>query len=42
MVERKDDEDILCDPDGGEGYYEEECEDHEPSYVIRRLMLTPK
>ena len=42
MVEREEDENILCDLDGDEEYHKEEYEDHEPSYVIRRLMLTPK
>ena len=42
MVEQEEYENILYDPDGDEEYHEEEYEDHEPSYVIRRLMLTPK
>ena len=42
MVEREEDENILCDPNEDEKCYEEDYEDHEPSYVIRRLMLTPK
>ena len=42
MVEREEDEDIRYDPYEDDEYYEGEYEDHEPSYVIRRLMLTPK
>ena len=42
MVEQKEVEDILCDPNEGEGYDEEGDGEVEPTYVIRRMMLTSK
>ena len=42
MVEQIEVEDILCDPNEGEGYDEEGDGEVEPAYVIRRMMLTSK
>ena len=33
---------VCYEPDGDDDCYKEDCEDFEPSYVIRRLMLAPK
>ena len=42
IVEREEEEEVCCEPNGEDEYYEEVDDGIEPSYVIRRMMLAPK